>query len=394
MSFPVKRIKELATTSYGYTERAVFEPVGPRFLRITDIQDSGVEWRNVPYCQISQQECSKYQLKSGDLVFARTGATTGKSYLLTDPPDAVFASYLIRLRLNNTNLDPRFLWYFFQTESYWSEIRSGSTGSAQGGFNASKVGELQVPVPPLPEQQRIVAILDEAFAAIDTAKTNTQKNLQNAEELLQARVYEIIENGKMRWGAEKHLIDVCELFFDSAHRTPKYSDDGIPALRPRDIVGGELRLSSALRVSEEEYIIQAKRYAPRPGDIVYSRELSLGWSVVIPNDIRLCLSQGMCVFRPVRGLEAEYLTAILNSSYGRSQSISAAVGAAHPHVNLGDIKAFRIPVPSPEERSAILDSIKELQSETQRLTTLYQRKLDALDELKQSLLHHAFTGQL
>lgn len=94
--------KELAAVSainYGYTESASSNPVGPRFLRITDIQDDCVNWDSVPYCKIESADLPKYRLASGDIVFARTGATTGKSFLVDEPPEAVFASYLIRLRL-------------------------------------------------------------------------------------------------------------------------------------------------------------------------------------------------------------------------------------------------------------------------------------------------------
>jgi len=94
-----KTLGEVSVINYGYTESSNSKPVGPRFLRITDIQDDHVDWESVPYCKIESSDLPKYTLASGDIVFARTGATTGKSYLVDDPPKAVFASYLIRLRL-------------------------------------------------------------------------------------------------------------------------------------------------------------------------------------------------------------------------------------------------------------------------------------------------------
>ncbi|MBX3475414.1 MAG: restriction endonuclease subunit S [Planctomycetes bacterium] len=160
-----KRLSEMARINYGYTESASSEKVGPRFLRITDIQDNRVDWETVPYCRIENVSLPKYKLADGDIVFARTGATTGKSYLVSAPPDAVFASYLIRVQLTGRQISPQFLNLFFQTQSYWDEIRAGVSGSAQGGFNATKLGELEIPFPTSPkEQQRVVAQLN-AFAA-------------------------------------------------------------------------------------------------------------------------------------------------------------------------------------------------------------------------------------
>jgi len=106
----------------------------------------------------------RYSLAVGDIVFARTGATTGKSFLIRECPDAaVFASYLIRVRPSR-KLEPVYLSYYFRTPEYWRQIGSSSNGSTQPGVNASKLGQLSIPLPPLPEQKRIAAILDKADA--------------------------------------------------------------------------------------------------------------------------------------------------------------------------------------------------------------------------------------
>ena len=152
-----RRLSQLARISYGYTESATAEKVGPHFLRITDIQDNTVKWSSVPYCRIEKHEFPKFRLSDGDIVFARTGATTGKSYLVKDPPSAVFASYLIRVQLTDKGLLPGFLNLYFQTKSYWNNIRKGLSGSAQGGFNATKLGDLLIPFPnKIQEQESVI----------------------------------------------------------------------------------------------------------------------------------------------------------------------------------------------------------------------------------------------
>ena len=166
------------------------------------------------------------------------------------------------------------------------------TGAAQPKLNQRALNSIPIPVPPLAEQQRIVGILDEAFEGIATAKANAEKNLQNARALFESHLQSVFTQRGEGW-VEKTLISVCDLFADSAHRTPKYQPEGIPALRPRDVVNGVLNLDSAARVSEEEYEVQSKRHKPRPGDIVYSRELSYGWAALLPESPPICLSQGM-----------------------------------------------------------------------------------------------------
>ncbi len=179
-NWQTKRLNELSKINYGYTEKASFRDVGPKILRITDIQDSFVNWETVPYCKCSDDGLLKYELFKGDIVFARTGATTGKSYLLKESRKAVFASYLIRLRvLDDVNLLPEFLYYFFQTAGYWEKIRKGSTGSAQGGFNASKLGNLSISFPPIgTDQVNLVEKYDQIYLDCKKFQTlSTQKLL-------------------------------------------------------------------------------------------------------------------------------------------------------------------------------------------------------------------------
>jgi len=186
-----KRLGEVSKINYGYTESASVENVGPKFLRITDIQKNRVDWQSVPYCPIAPDDYSKYKLADGDIVFARTGATTGKSYLVTDPPEAVFASYLIRVQLSTKDLLPNFVNLFFQTHSYWESIRSGVSGSAQGGFNATKLGELAIPFPKSRmEQKTIIAKLDGLSAETQHLESIYQRKLAALDELKKSLLHQ------------------------------------------------------------------------------------------------------------------------------------------------------------------------------------------------------------
>jgi len=174
---------------YGYTMSSNSEEVGPHFLRITDIQDNLVNWNEVPYCEISKEDYIKYRLFKNDIVVARTGATTGKSFLINEETDAVFASYLIRLSLEKGVL-PKYLWFFMNSEYYWFQIMIEKTGTAQPGVNASKLGLLFFPLPPLPEQQRIVDLIDSLFVKLDRAKELVQMdNIDNMKKSILARAF-------------------------------------------------------------------------------------------------------------------------------------------------------------------------------------------------------------
>ena len=170
---------------YGHTESATEEPIGPKFLRITDIQDGRVNWDTVPYCKCSEEQYAKYRLVPGDIVFTRTGATTGKSYLISDCPDAVFASYLIRLQIGK-QLDTKYVALFLTSPMYWSQIMTVKKGSAQPGVNATILATLRVPFPPLVEQRRIVAEVEQRLSVADEMEKAVEQSLKRAERLRQS----------------------------------------------------------------------------------------------------------------------------------------------------------------------------------------------------------------
>lgn len=167
-------LKDIAQKpQYGYTESASEQPVGPKFLRITDIGDQGVHWPSVPYCACPPNQVPKYLLQDDDIIFARTGATTGKSYIIKDCPEAVFASYLIRVRIKE-GTHPDFVYHYFNTDSYWDQVNRAKTGAAQAGINGTRLQNLYIPIAPLSEQiaiSNIIASADTKIAAEQDRKT-------------------------------------------------------------------------------------------------------------------------------------------------------------------------------------------------------------------------------
>ena len=153
---------------YGYTAKSSNQGE-VKYLRITDIQDNKVVWNDVPYCEIKEDEFEKFKLKKDDIVIARTGATTGKSFLIKEiNHKSVFASYLIRVR--GIKVLSEYLWDYMNANIYWQQITEFSSGIAQPGVNAQKLENLLIPLPPIDEQKRIVNKLDYFFDKIQKVK--------------------------------------------------------------------------------------------------------------------------------------------------------------------------------------------------------------------------------
>ena len=144
---------------YGYNAPAK-EMGRIKMVRISDIQNNIVQWSRVPYCDIEDNDIADYLLAPNDILFARTGGTVGKSYLVTDvPEEAVYAGYLIRTRYS-AELCPQYMKYFMESPLYWEQLKNGTTATAQPNCNGVTLSKMFIPIPPIAEQYRIVSVLD------------------------------------------------------------------------------------------------------------------------------------------------------------------------------------------------------------------------------------------
>jgi type I restriction enzyme S subunit len=190
----VVRLGEVAEKpQYGFTAAAQRDPVGPKMLRITDIQDGNVNWNAVPYCECGNDDIPKYLLEAGDILFARTGSV-GKAFLVSSVPEpSIFASYLIRVRVDRTRLDPQFAFLFMQSAAYWSQIASQTHGAVQPNINATQLRSLLLPLPPLDEQREIARMLQ----AVDAKIAAEQTRRAALEDLFKTLLHELM-SGRRR----------------------------------------------------------------------------------------------------------------------------------------------------------------------------------------------------
>ena len=297
--------------------------------------------------------------------------------------------------LPNEHFLPEFLFYYLLSRK--DELIAQAAGNAQPNISQQKIRDTLVPVVPLPEQQRIVAILDEAFEAIAAARANAEQNRQNARALFESYLQSVFSQRGEGWVDTTVAAATGGVFtgpFGSLLHKSDYIENGIPLVNPAHITN--VGIEPDLRKTVSEATVQRlSSYIMRAGDIVIGRRGEMGRCAIVTDieDGWLC-GTGSFVIKPSDRCDARYLVRLLRSESCKSRLEKIAGGAVMPNLSNTDLGNFPILLPPIDMQKAILEAIDALHKETQRLESLYQRKIAALDELKQSLLQQAFSGQL
>lgn len=288
-------------------------------------------------------------------------------------------------------IHPRFLFLILDGKLK-ETVSKQKLGNTMPYIKMGMLTEFPVPVPPLPEQQRIVAILDEAFGGIATARANTEKNLQNARALFECHREAVLRDKKWEW---KRLGYLCvKVEYGSSAKSLK--EGRVPVLRMGNIQNGCLDWESLVYTDDDDEI---KKYLLKHNDVLFNRTNSpelVGKTAIYKGEMPAIFAGYLIrIHRKENLLDGDYLTYFLNSKiafdHGKTVVISSVNQA---NINGAKLKDYPIPVPSIAEQRAIVSELGALREETQRLEALYQRKLAALDDLKKSLLHKAFSGEL
>ena len=248
---------------------------------------------------------------------------------------------------------------------------------------------------PLPEQQRIVSILDEAFAAIAKAKANAEQNLKNAKELFESYLQGVFENGKWetkKWG---ELCDFVRGPFGGSLKKNVFKESGYVVYEQKHAIHDHF---NQLRYFiDEEKFNEMKRFEVFPGDIIMSCSgVTLGRVAVVPDGIpKGIINQALLKLTPKKNVNVHFIKHWLRSSIFQKIIFDYSGGAAIPNVPSAKIlKDIKIPCPSLKEQERIVMEIEIVLNESKRLEGIYQRKIDDLEELKKSILQRAFAGEL
>jgi len=345
--------------SYGYTESASWEEIGPKFLRITDIQNDFISWEDVPYCKISEKDLIKYQVKIGDIVIARTGNSTGATSIIKTDINAVFASYLIRYRLNKELAHPPYVDFVLRSKTWANYVEAIKGGSAQPGANAKQFAEFEFLLPPLPEQRDIASILS---ALDDKIELNLQMNKTLEEMAMTLYKHWFVDFGPFKDGEfvsselgeipkgweVKQIGQIVKVLGGYAFKSKDFIDEGEVVVKIKNISGNVVSVEGsdciATSVAEKTNL----KFIVNPGCFLIAMTgAEVGKVGVVPDyGKRLWLNQrvGMIIdpkFKHADILIGNYLQS--EEGYGKIQNL--AYGSAQPNISTTGIEEISLPIP-------------------------------------------------
>ncbi len=339
-------------------------------------------------------EMKRFELKTGDLIMSCSG-TMGKVAIVPNEfKKGIINQALLKISPSN-KISNVFLKLWMQSESFQESLKNYSGGAAiQNVASVAILKGIEIPLPPLPEQQRIVSILDECFAAIDKAKANAEQNLKNAKELFESYLQGVFEKKGDGW-EEKTLKEVCAKITDGTHQTPKYFDDGIIFLSSKNVTSGKIDWENIKYIDEKQHIEMHKRVAPRIGDILLAKNGTTGIAAMVDRDVVFDIYVSLAHIRVLDAIIPDFMLYFINSPIAKKQFNKRLKGSGVPNLHLEEIREVIIPFPkSKEAQQTIVRKLDALRAETQKLEAVYQKKIADLEELKKSILQKAFAGEL
>jgi type I restriction enzyme S subunit len=284
-------------------------------------------------------------------------------------------------------LDKKFLYYFCTTYNFLKHNKATTLPS----LTKADLLKIQIPLPPLSTQKKIATILDTA----DTYRQKTKALIEKYDALAQSLFLDMF--GDSRFNDKKwqiHNLDsICYHIIDCPHSTPKYEDfiTDYPCIRTTELRNGKIDWTSMKYLNREEYLKRTKRLAPQEGDIIYGREGSFGEAAIVPSALKFSLGQRVMLFRPnVEFVTSIFLHAVIRSPGVYYQALRVNTGSTVGHVNVKDIKNFKIIVPPFILQNQFADRIQLIEQQKHQA----QASLQKAENLFNSLLQKAFSGEL
>lgn len=332
--------------------------------------------------------------KVGDVGFARMNGTQKVVLVSEAELGSLFSTGFCILEPNGA-LDSKYLFYFLTSEGFQTEKNALAGEGIMGGIKNSDVANMQIPLPPMSEQQRIVHLLDEALEGIAIAKANAEKNLQNSRALFESYLEtSFTKEGWENWQLRDIAASVSTGPFGSMLHKSDYSRIGVPLINPINIVDGRI-VPDERKLIKKELVERLGNYVLMEGDIVVGRRGEIGRCAVVGSEFSGSLCGTGCFFiRLQPGFDSQFIAQLIQLPRYRRALESQSTGTTMKNLSNKSLADLLISVPPLSEQQAVVRKSKALEHEVGELARITAGKIEGVERLKQSILHGAFSNQI
>lgn len=334
------------------------------------------------------------EILPGDLLVSRLPDPVGKSCIIPELNTKMITGVDCTIIRPKDYLASDYLGYYQMSNQYLKDVQSRVSGTTRSRISRKNLGLIEIPIPPLQEQQQIVAILDKAFKAIDQAKAHIEKNIENAKELFQSKLNAIFSQKGTGWEV-KPLNKICEVK-DGTHNSPKYVEEaiGIPFVTQKNILDGGLSFENTKFISLDDHNDFYRRSNVSENDILFSMiGANRGMACIVDND-RVFSIKNVGLIKSNENYRAKFLLYYLKSPHAKDYVANNSSGSAQGFIGLSKLRAFPIPLTSIEKQIEIETQLDSLLLNLNSVESNYLQELESLEELKKSVLKKAFAGEL
>lgn len=329
--------------------------------------------------------------KAGDIVITAIG-TIGNSHVVRNFDRFYFKDASVLWMKRTAEVSSEFVNFWLKSTCFFDQLDRGN-GATVDTLTIQKLQSVEISVPPLAEQQRIVGLLDEALAGLATAQAHAEQNLQNARALFESHLQSVFTQRGKGW-SEAILGELIEIQNGYAFKSSEYTDSGHFVIRISNVQNGEITLDNPRYINLTGKNLE--RFVLNAGDILISLTGNIGRVGVLQEEhLPAVLNQRVArITIKDQRADRDFVFRFLCSQVFREKLQGAGHGAAQQNVSAKEIESVKISIPNIREQRRIVEEFDGFVEETQRLAALYTQKLAALAALKQSLLHQAFAGEL
>jgi type I restriction enzyme S subunit len=291
--------------------------------------------------------------------------------------------------------DLSFLWWFFRSQFFRDLLAEHVPGGIKTELKSKRLLPIPIPLPPMAEQRRVVARIEELAAQIHEARTLRHQAAEEAEALSHSGAEAVFRRLRDRFGT-KAVGDVCNTITDGDHNTPQFSDEGVRFIFVGNVSSGRLHFDNSKRVSPEYFGTLKSHRLPERGDILYSAVgATLGIPAVVDRDEPFCFQRHIAILKPDRqSVDSKFIWHMLGSRTVFEKAWASTTGSAQPTIPLRAIRGLPIPVPPLPEQRRIVAELDALQAEVDALKRLQAETATELDALLPAILDRAFKGEL